>query len=70
MGWGSYPILFNAIGVISIFLQFMTFPMTNKKKIVFEGNLSVLAGCYIVALISIITTLIRYSKEDTKVEQK
>ena len=36
----GYPILFNAIGVISIFLQFMIFQMANKKKIVFVGILS------------------------------
>ena len=35
-----YPILFNAIGVISIFLQFMIFQMKRKKQIVFEGILS------------------------------
>ena len=35
-----YKILFNAIGVISIFLQFMIFQMENKKKIVFVGILS------------------------------
>jgi hypothetical protein len=37
-GW--YPILFNAIGVISIFLQFMIFQMKCKKQIVFVGILS------------------------------
>ena len=36
----GYPLLFNAIGVISIFLQFMIFQMKNKKKIVFVGILS------------------------------
>ena len=35
-----YPILFNAIGVISIFLQFMIFQMKCKKQIVFVGILS------------------------------
>ena len=35
-----YPILFNAIGVISIFLQFMIFQMKRKKQIVFVGILS------------------------------
>ena len=35
-----YPILFNAIGVISIFLQFMIFQMKHKKQIVFVGILS------------------------------
>ena len=35
-----YPILFNAIGVISIFLQFMIFQMKHKKRIVFVGILS------------------------------
>lgn len=35
-----YKILFNAIGVVSIFLQFMIFQMENKKKIVFVGILS------------------------------
>lgn len=39
MGVG-YPILFNAIGVISIFLQFAIFQMKKKKKIVFMGILS------------------------------
>lgn len=37
-GW--YPILFNAIGVISIFLQFMIFQMKRKKQIIFVGILS------------------------------
>ena len=36
MGKG-YPILFNAIGVISIFLQFMIFQMKRKKQIVLVG---------------------------------
>ncbi len=36
----GYPILFNAIGVISIFLQFMIFQMKHKKQIVFVGILS------------------------------
>ena len=36
MGVG-YPILFNTIGVISIFLQFMIFQMKRKKQIVFVG---------------------------------
>ena len=36
MGKG-YPILFNTIGVISIFLQFMIFQMKRKKEIVFVG---------------------------------
>ena len=35
-----YPILFNAIGVVSIFLQFMIFQMKRKKQIVFVGILS------------------------------
>ena len=35
-----YPILFNAIGVISIFLQFMIFQLKRKKQIVFVGILS------------------------------
>ena len=35
-----YPILFNAIGIISIFLQFMIFQMKCKKQIVFVGILS------------------------------
>ena len=35
-----YSILFNAIGVISIFLQFMIFQMKRKKQIVFVGILS------------------------------
>ncbi len=35
-----YPILFNAIGIISIFLQFMIFQMKHKKRIVFVGILS------------------------------
>ena len=39
MGVG-YPILYNAIGVISIFLQFMIFQMKRKKEIVFVGILS------------------------------
>ncbi len=39
MGIG-YPILFNTIGVISIFLQFMIFQMKRKKQIVFVGILS------------------------------
>ena len=39
MGIG-YPILFNAIGVISIFLQFAIFQMKRKKQIVFVGILS------------------------------
>ena len=39
MGVG-YPILYNAIGVISIFLQFMIFQMKCKKRIVFVGILS------------------------------
>ena len=39
MGVG-YPILFNTIGVISIFLQFMIFQMKRKKQIVFVGILS------------------------------
>ena len=39
MGIG-YPILFNAIGVISIFLQFAIFQMKHKKQIVFVGILS------------------------------
>ena len=36
----GYPILFNTIGVISIFLQFMIFQMEHKRKIVFVGILS------------------------------
>lgn len=36
----GYPILFNAIGVISIFLQFMIFQMECRKRIVFVGILS------------------------------
>ena len=36
----GYPIIFNTIGVISIFLQFMIFQMENKKKIVYIGILS------------------------------
>ena len=36
----GYPILFNAIGVVSIFLQFMIFQMAHKKRIVFVGILS------------------------------
>ena len=39
MGVG-YPILYNAIGVISIFLQFMIFQMKRKNEIVFVGILS------------------------------
>lgn len=39
MGIG-YPILFNAVGVISIFLQFLIFQMRSKKRIVFVGILS------------------------------
>lgn len=39
MGIG-YPILFNAIGVISIFLQFAIFQMKRKRQIVFVGILS------------------------------
>ena len=35
-----YPILFNAIGVVSIFLQFMIFQMKRKKQIVFVEILS------------------------------
>ena len=35
-----YPILYNAIGIISIFLQFMIFQMKHKKQIVFVGILS------------------------------
>ncbi len=35
-----YPLLFNTIGVISIFLQFMIFQMKRKKQIVFVGILS------------------------------
>ena len=35
-----YPILFNVIGIISIFLQFMIFQMKRKKQIVFVGILS------------------------------
>jgi hypothetical protein len=35
-----YPILYNAIGVISIVLQFMIFQMKRKKQIVFVGILS------------------------------
>ena len=35
-----YSILFNAIGVVSIFLQFMIFQMKRKKQIVFVGILS------------------------------
>jgi hypothetical protein len=36
----GYPLLFNAIGVIAIFLQFMIFQMKHKKRIVFVGILS------------------------------
>ena len=36
----GYPILFNTIGVISIFLQFMIFQMQHKKRIVFVGIMS------------------------------
>lgn len=36
----GYSILFNAIGIISIFLQFMIFQMKHKKRIVFVGILS------------------------------
>ena len=39
MGKG-YPVLYNAIGVVSIFLQFMIFQMKHKKRIVFVGILS------------------------------
>ena len=39
MGIG-YPILYNAIGVVSIVLQFMIFQMAHKKRIVFVGILS------------------------------
>lgn len=35
-----HPILFNAIGIISIVLQFMIFQMKRKKQIVFVGILS------------------------------
>lgn len=35
-----YSVLYNAIGVISIFLQFMIFQMKHKKQIVFVGILS------------------------------
>ena len=35
-----YPIIFNAIGVISIVLQFLIFQMKDKKHIVFVGTLS------------------------------
>lgn len=30
----GYPILFNAIGILSIFLQFMIFQMQDRKKII------------------------------------
>jgi hypothetical protein len=36
----GYPILYNAIGVLSIFLQFMIFQMAHKKRIVFVGLFS------------------------------
>ena len=36
----GYSILFNVIGIISIFLQFMIFQMSNKRKIVFVGVMS------------------------------
>ena len=36
----GYPILYNAIGVVSIFLRFMIFQMAHKKRIVFVGILS------------------------------
>ena len=39
MGIG-YRILFNAIGIISIVLQFLIFQMKHKKRIVFVGVLS------------------------------
>lgn len=39
MGNG-YPILYNAIGVVSILLQFLIFQMAHKKRIVFVGILS------------------------------
>lgn len=39
MGKG-YPILYNAIGVVSIALQFLIFQMQSKKRIVFVGLLS------------------------------
>lgn len=43
MGIG-YVILYNAIGVISIVLQFLIFQMQSKKRIVFVGVLVTLVG--------------------------
>lgn len=39
MGKG-YPVLYNAIGIVSIALQFLIFQMQSKKRIVFVGLLS------------------------------
>ena len=36
----GYPLLYNAIGVVSIFLQIMIFQMRSKKKIVLLGLFS------------------------------
>ncbi len=49
MGKG-YPILFNTIGVISIFLQFMIFQMKRKKQIVFVGITSDIGWLFYFAL--------------------
>ena len=36
----GYPILYNAIGIVSILLQFLIFQMAHKKRIVLVGILS------------------------------